>query len=891
MEISEDEYLAHYGILRKSGRYPWGSGDNVDWSNAGFQAYVKDMRRQGMSEPDIAKGLGMNTTELRAVKTLVKNEIKQDQIQQAWTLKNKGYSNVAAAEHMGIPESTYRSLLAPGQKEKADNVRTIADVLKTHVDEKEFVDVGRGVENHLGISNQKLKTALALLKEEGYEVHNVPIPQIQTGHDTNTKVLTVPGNTQHDVFMNKDKIRLVNDHSSDGGRTFDGVHPPLSINPDRVGIVYSKKGAEKDGVMYVRPGVPDVSLGGASYAQVRVAVGKGHYLKGMAMYSNKMPDGVDILFHTNKEDTGNKMDALKEMKKDADGKIDKENPFGATIKSGGQQLARDRNGKAHVTSVMNIVNEEGDWGKWSKNIASQVLSKQVPSLAKEQLAKARKAKETEFDEIMSLTNPTVKKKLLEDFADNADKAAVHLKAAPLPNQRTHAILPITSLPENKVYAPNYKDGETVVLIRYPHAGRFEIPELTVDNNHRESKALLGQARDAIGIHPKVAERLSGADFDGDTVLVIPNNNGKFKITPALEKLKGFDPKAEYPAYEGMPVMTARQKGREMGDVSNLITDMTIKKAQPDEIARAVKHSMVVIDAEKHHLNYKKSAIDNGIRSLKEKYQGRTNAGAATLISRAKSDMRVPERKPRSAKDGGPIDPITGEKVWEPTNRTRLNKKTGVREPKMTRTTKLAEAKDAHSLSSGTPIEEIYADHSNSLKAIANRARLESLKTPSLKWSPSAAKVYEAEVKSLNAKLKLVEHNAPLERQANIVAAVEVKAKRKANPDMDKETIKKIKFQAIRGARLRVGATTSKVQFTEREWEAIQHGAISNSKLSQILAKADMDQVKALATPRSNVLMTPRNVQRAQAMIDGGASRAEVANAIGVSLSTLDKGLE
>ena len=48
----------------------------------------------------------------------------------------------------------------------------------------------------------------------------------------------------------------------------------------------------------------------------------------------------------------------------------------------------------------------------------------------------------------------------------------------------------------------------------------------------------------------------------------------------------------------------------MGDVSNLITDMTIKGANNDELARAVRHSMVVIDSEKHNLDVKASARDN-----------------------------------------------------------------------------------------------------------------------------------------------------------------------------------------------------------------------------------------------------------------------------------------
>lgn len=889
MEIREEDVL-HYGILRRSGRYPWGSGGNVVTRSMDFQDYVESMKQSGLSEVEIAKGVGMTTTELRATRSIARNQIKQDQITRAQRLKDKGYSNVEIGRKMGLNESSVRALLAPGEREKADALTAIATMLKEQVAEKTFVDVGKGVSNQLGISDDRLNTAISMLRAEGYEVHTVKEDQSGTAHKTTFRILVPPGVTQRDVFLNKANIQQINSISYDNGRTNLGIHPPLPISADRVGIVYGKKGAEKDGVMYVRPGVDDVSLGAASYAQVRVQVGKTHYLKGMAMYSKDMPDGVDILFHTNKDDTGNKLDALKKLQTTPEGKIDTDNPFGAVIKAGGQRVEYDRHGKPHVTSAMNILNEEGDWGEWSRNIASQVLSKQSPSLAKAQLGKAFDSKKQEFDDIMAMTNPVVKKKLLEEFADSADSASVHLKAAALPRQATHIILPIPSLPEHQVYAPNYDDGETVVLIRYPHAGRFEIPELTVNNNHPGSKRALGQARDAIGIHPKVAEKLSGADFDGDTVLVIPNGNGKIKAAPALEKLRGFDPKAAYPKYDGMPVMTSEQKGLEMGRVSNLITDMTIRGASPDKIARAVKHSMVVIDAEKHELNYRQSAIDNGIPALMKEFQGRTGGGASTLISRAKSRVLVPERKARTAAKGGPVDRETGARVYEETGATRTTR-SGDKTPKLTRTTKLAEATDAHTLSSGTIIEGIYADHSNSLKALANRARLESLKTPPLTKSPSAAKVYEAEVRSLNAKLDASQRNAPLERQAQIIAAHTYRVKKQTTPDMDPATRKKVKGQALQAARNRVGAERKPIMITDSEWAAIQAGAISTSRLSEILDHADSDRVKALASPRSVKLMDSSTTARAKAMLDNGATRAEVAKALGVSLTTLDEGIK
>ncbi len=59
------------------------------------------------------------------------------------------------------------------------------------------------------------------------------------------------------------------------------------------------------------------------------------------------------------------------------------------------------------------------------------------------------------------------------------------------------------------------------------------------------------APDAIGINPKVAQKLSGADFDGDAVIVIPNHNGLVKTSASLEGLKNFDPITAYSPYEGM----------------------------------------------------------------------------------------------------------------------------------------------------------------------------------------------------------------------------------------------------------------------------------------------------------------------------------------------------
>lgn len=889
IDADDDSQLAHYGIIRRSGRYPWGSGgweEGQENSSAPrhvtFLDTVANLKKQGLSEADIAKAMGLeSTTRLRAVRTIARNEKKLADITYAQRLHDKGMSNVEAAKKMGVPESTYRTLLAPGAKDKADKLTSISNMLKAEADNHTYIDVGRGVESHLNISKENLNVAIQMAKEEGYQVHPVNIAQLGTGKDTKAKILVPPGVTQKDVFLNQNKIRQLSVFSNDNGRTFENQKPtpPIAISPNRLEVRFKEDGGgTADGVIYVREGVPDLSLGKSRYAQVRVQIGKNKFLKGMAMYKDGLPEGVDLVFNTKKERTKNKLDALKD--------IDHENPdlpFGSVTRP--------------VTdppkSAMNLVNEEGDWHQWSRALSSQVLSKQPPPLAQNQLAMKYERTKRDYDEISSLTNPTVKKKLLEDFADTADSAAVHLDAAALPRQNWHAILPIDSMKPTEVYAPGYRNGEVVALIRYPHGGIFEIPELRVNNNQPEAKKLLGDSIDAVGIHHSVAEQLSGADFDGDTVLVIPNKNRTLRRSPSLEQLKGFDPLIyKIPEDSPIPRIDSKGKQQQMGNVSNLITDMTIKGAPHEHIARAVKHSMVVIDSEKHGLNYKQSAIDQGIAALKKTYQGGANRGASTLISRATSDKYVDERKPRPAALGGPIDPVTGQRMFVPTN--RLNKAGGKRKQ---HSQKLAETQDAFTLVSephpGTRIEQVYAVHSNKLKLLANRARLKALNTPRLAYSPLANKTYRNEVVSLNAKLTLAKQNAPLERQAQIIAKANVRAIRQANPNLERDTIQKIEFSELAKARARMQEgrpDNSRIEFTEEEWNAIQAGAISDNQLKQMLQKADMENVKKLATPHREIVMTPTKLARARDMLALGYPRSDVADQLGVSITTLDNAI-
>lgn len=892
-------YLEHYGTAHvgatpHSGRYPWGSGKEP-YQDESWYSYVNELKSSGMTEKQIADYLGISTTTLRAYKSEAKNEERAAKAAQAIRLKEKGYSTNKVAQIMGLNESSVRALLQPSVMENTSINKATRDALIDAVNKYKYIDVSSGVEAYMGISRTRLNNAVKILKDEGYEVHYIQIEQLGTGYKTSIKVLCPPGTKYPDVANNPQDISLVTGkYSNDDGRTFLNVKPPVGIDPNRVGVRYAEEGGTNmDGVILVRPGIPDISLGESRYAQVRIKVGKDHYAKGMAMYSDDLPDGIDLLFNTNKE-TGTPMlgtdknnTVFKLLKEDQD------NPFGATIKR--QQEYLDSDGKMKL-GVMNIVNEEGDWNEWRKAISSQVLSKQPVSLIKKQLNGTYEDKLTEFNEIMAVTNPAVKKKLLEGFADDCDSSAVHLKAKAFSRQASKVILPFENMAENEIYCPTLKDGENVVLIRYPHGGKFEIPELIVNNKFKEARKTLGDTIDAVGINHKVAERLSGADFDGDTVLVIPNASGAIKTAPSLSQLKGFEPKIMYKAYEGMPKVGGKKKDGgdgfdtqvQMGKISNLITDMTLLGATRDELARAVRHSMVVIDAEKHNLNWQQSEKDNAIDELRIKYQGKPSGGASTLISRAKSPVYVEQRKQMYK-----IDPDTGKKIYQKTGESYVNKKTGKVVTKKTETTKMAEADDAFSLISkdgGTPQEVAYATYANKMKALGNQARKELLATPSQKRDPSAAKVYAEEVESLDRQLMIAERNRPLERQAQALANVVVKAKIKDNPGMSGEEKGRIKAQALASARNKVGASKTRIKISPREWKAIQAGAISNNKLVKIINNSDLDILKSLATPKSSTGLSSSQVARAKAMSSLGYTQAQIAEQLGVSTSTISKAI-
>lgn len=968
-----NDILMHYGMPRRSGRYPWGSGENPYQGDQDFIARVEELRAQGVTYTDpktgktytgdtaVAKHLNLTTDQFRTEIALAKNTRRLYDVARVKSLTEDGLGATEIGKIMGISESTVRSLRDTNSEARMKQAFETANFIKEQVDKKGMIDVGAEVNRELGISEEKMKQALYLLQREGYPVYGGGVPQATNpGKQTNLRVICPPG-TEHKEIYNSENVHSLMDYvSHDGGDTFKPKFTyPESMDSKRLMIRYNEDGGiDKDGIIELRRGVPDLSLGESRYSQVRILVDHDKYLKGMALYSDDMPDGVDVIFNTNKKRGTPMEDVLKKIKPDPD------NPFGSLIKDadqGGQYWYTDKDGKEKL-GLINKRADEGDWTDWKDSLPSQFLSKQSKGMAEKQLKLAAADKAAEFDDICSITNPTIKRHFLQKFAEECDSAAVHMQAAALPGQKYHVIIPINSLSDKEVYAPKYENGTKLALIRYPHGGTFEIPILTVNNKHPEAIKLLGtDIDDAVGINKRVADRLSGADFDGDTVMCIPTHDkqGRVKIASKdyLKGLEGFDPKIEYPERPGMKYMKNPVTGKdrtpvEMGMISNLICDMTLGGATDDELAAAVRHSMVVIDAGKHKLDYEKSAIDNNIAALKRKYQIRVDengeikyGGASTIISRASGEMSVLKKQ-----GSGVIDPDTGkitykiaDDVYYPdrsydkstgivTIRTangkkvsynvndeaereryapvkRVNDTTGEvtftnkdgdiiyrRKTRMQKSTRMAETDDAYTLVSEArhPMELVYADYANTMKAMANRARKELISTGNLKTNDQAKKTYQAEVSSLKAKLNTALLNKPRERLAQLKTNAEISAKIEADPTMKPGDIKKAKQMAISKYRDQVGSITRRkrlINITDREWEAIQAGAISDNLLTKILDNADVDALRQRATPRASKTLSAAQINKIKAMRASNYSLSEIAKACNISASSVSKYLK
>ena len=998
--LTDEEFLQHYGVKRRSGRYPWGSGEDPYQHGRDFLTRVDELREQGWEETpeNIKATFGLTVKQYRQEKSICKDERRMLDVARAKSLREDGLNNSEIGRKMGVGESTVRNWFDAEREANMMRAKETANILKKEVDSKRMVDVGTAVELELGVSREKLDTAIYMLEKEGYKVYGGRVPQpTNKNQHTTLKVLCQPDVENREIFE-YDKVHTIKDYvSKDGGISFEKKFTyPASLDKKRLYIRYPDEGGDdKDGVIELRRGVPDLDLQGARYSQVRILVGNKSYLKGMAVYSDDMPDGIDVVFNTSKKRGSDEWTSV--MKKIKD---DPENPFGAAIKDvdkGGQYWYDDPKTGKKKLGLINKNREEGDWTEWKDSLPSQFLSKQTKQLAKQQLDLAKAYKYDEFDDIMALTNPTIKKHYLEKFASECDSAAVDLKAAALPNQRYHVIIPNNTLRDNEVYAPGYANGSKLALVRYPHGGTFEIPLVTVNNKNALGKKLIGtDPIDAICINSKIAAQLSGADFDGDTVMCIPTHDkrGKVKISTQkpLDALRPdkfspsdykYDKEVKDPdgtvhyyrnGKEFKP-MKSTNKNKEMGVISNLITDMTLLGANNNEIARAVKHSMVVIDAEKHKLDWKQSYIDNNIAALQKQYQPKYDddgkliggGGASTIISKSKGEARVSKtkgeakinikgkswydpKKPEGslvytladdadrfyvdstynkktgittifqtngkkitynannkdekemyepAKKKNPKtgkyeldlqdDPKTGGKIVKSKN----GKLTYRVEERTNKSTKMAETDDAMTLVSKKRhgMELLYVDYANSMKALANRARIEIINTGNLEYSSNANKVYKKEVSSLMAQLNEAKKNTNRERTATRLASAEIKRRKASNPDMTPSEEKKLSQRLMSKYRAEVGSVSRKsrgIKISDREWEAIQAGAITENKLKEILNNSDADILRAKAMPKTKNTISQAKINRIKSMSRSNFTLSQIAEKMNLSPSAVSE---
>ena len=956
----EDEHLEHVGVSKRdgakigSGRYLLGSGENPYQRLGGLYGEYRKLHNKGYTDGEVAEQLHMSSGDMRS-RLAYYQALKQSRaIRECIDLVDNGMSNLEIAKRMGVSPTTVANYIKASQSVKEAKIISTRNALKDKVDSVGWVDVGKGTENWMGIKRTLLDAAVTTLYDEGYELYpDLRVAQGGTGNFTTIKALAKPGMTKGDVLADKNNpnATMAVVKSRDGGETFKKKGPVVGIPLKRVEIRYGDdpvSGKDMDGVIELRRGVPDLDLGKAHYAQVRIAIDGPNatdkddkwYAKGMAVYSDDLPDGVDIRVNSNKPREKGYQGALKEQKRrndsdDPNVPFDTMNPFGTNTKED-RYLKRvsnfyeDPKTGEEKQSALNFVNEEGGWDAWDRNLPSQFLGKQPPKLAKQQLDIDVATRQREFDQIKQLTNPVLRSKLLYDFADNCDSAAVHLKAAPLPKQATKVIIPSKTLKETEVYAPHLDDGEEVVLVRFPHSGIFEIPRLTVNNKNREAKKRITNApADAICINPKTAEQLSGADFDGDTVLCIPTKGHDIRNSKYLDELKNVDLHEKYATTpEERKNLKIWKKGTEreqteMGKISNLITDMTFQEAPLDHIARAVAHSMVIIDVAKHKLNYKRSEQDYGIRELQKLYQPKFDektgkmryGGASTLLSRAsakvdvyavKSYTNINEKgkpwydptKPEGAKikvtdttmvpdrKKTGVDPVTGKPIYETVGWKQKTRKS----------TRMMETDDAYTLTSGgskenpgTKTEDVYATYANKMKSMGNEARKAYLdaERETEKKNPDAAKTYAREVNHLLYQLNEAKKNAPLERRARGLAqaAVEIE-KQNAQGGMTKGEYSKRLDKELKRARDIVGASRYQIQISPKEWEAIQAGAVSKTTQKELFRFTDADKLRELAMPKTQKKLTKSFVNMAKSMIDRGYSLKEVAERFDVSPSTI-----
>ena len=104
-------------------------------------------------------------------------------------------------------------------------------------------------------------------------------------------------------------------------------------------------------------------------------------------------------------------------------------------------------------------------------------------------------------------------------------------------------------------------------------------------------------------------------------------------------------------------------------------------------------------------------------------------------------------------------------------------------------------------------------------------------------------------------------------------------------------IKKESQRALSKYRTELGSVARRdrsIKVTDREWKAIQAGAISENVLMKILANSDADSLRQKATPRATTTISTAQANRIKAMRASNYTLEEIAKKLGLSTSTITK---
>ena len=241
VEYIANDILAHYGTKRHSGRYPWGSGDNPYQHSGDWLSRIDQMRRNGMSEKDIADGEGMSIKDLRAYESIAKQYRKVDDLARIKSLQADGLNNSEIARKLGVNESTIRSMLEREEKFRNESAFSTAEFLRNQIDSKGPIDIGKGVEAELHVSRDRLDQARYILEGEGYTFYPLGVPQVTNpGQQTNFQIICPPGMTYKEAYdaAKNNGVHYIHEYASnDGGETFKTFQYPSSLDSKRIKIV------------------------------------------------------------------------------------------------------------------------------------------------------------------------------------------------------------------------------------------------------------------------------------------------------------------------------------------------------------------------------------------------------------------------------------------------------------------------------------------------------------------------------------------------------------------------------------------------------------------------------------------------------------------------------